>query len=486
MKKPISIRWKILFYILAFSVVLFGLLWLFQTVFLDRFYENIRQNQIIRVASVISANIDDEENLETIMQKQAQDNEACIRVIYNYNQNISAGNQLGCKVDRLTQQEINDYIQLALNNNGTYLEKTYDKTTYQTIFGPITRQSSDTFDLIHTTVTWTVDPLTQDRNPALILVSARLTPVNATISTLKVQLGYIAGILMVMALILTWIMTYRIVKPLEKITDGAKVLATGNVDVQFSASGYKEVQELSDTLNYASSKLKEVDQMRRDLIANVSHDLRTPLTMISGYGEMMRDLPEENHAENAQVIIDEGRRLTALVNDLLDFSKLQAHQIVLKKDSFNITEMMQNTCQRYEPTLSKAQIQMIFEPTESLEVYADPSRIQQVLDNFINNAIHYGGSGKKIVLRQIDFSETVRIEVQDFGEGIPEDKLDSIWDRYYKIDKQHVRSETGSGIGLSIVKEILMLHGVNFGVCSKLQEGSTFYFELPHGKQKKK
>lgn len=477
MKKPISLRWKILFYILSFSVVLFALLWLFQTVFLDRFYENIRQNQIQRVSSAISASINDEENLATILQEQAQNNEACIRLIYNSNQNILAGNPLSCKVQNLSQDEVNRYLTLAIENNGSYTEKTIDTVTYQTIFGPITRKNSEDYDLVQATLAWTID-ITGTKLPALILVSGRMTPVNATISTLKIQLFYIGAILIIMALVLSSLMTSRIVKPLEKISASAMILAHGDYDVQFNGGGYREVKELSDTMNYASVKLKEVDQMRRDLIANVSHDLRTPLTMISGYGEMMRDLPEENNAENAQVIIDECRRLTALVNDLLDFSKLQAKQVALNQRPFNLTACIETTIQLYRKTLKKEKLAISFEHDGEVWALGDESRIQQVLNNFISNAIHYGASGGRIILRQKDEKENVRIEVQDFGEGIPADKLDSIWDRYYKVDKQHVRNESGSGIGLSIAKEILMLHQVDYGVYSQKQAGSTFYFVL--------
>lgn len=473
MKKPISIRWKILFYILVFSVGLFILLWVFQTVFLDKFYENIRENQITRVASTVAANINDEENLAELSQRQSQDNEACIRIIYNYDQDLRVGNQLGCKVDTLTSKEFNYYLLQALNNNGSYMEKVYEKTVLNTAFGQFTRKSETTYDLIHTTVTSTASG-----NLAVIMVSARLTPVNATISTLRVQLYYIGFILIIMSFVLSWIMTYRFAKPLEKVSDSAKDLAKGNYDVVFTATGYKEVQDLSDTMNYTAEKLKEVDQMRKDLIANVSHDLRTPLTMIGGYGEMMRDIPEENTPENAQVIVEETQRLTVLVNDLLDFSKLQAHRIQLNPSLFNLTQCIQTTCQRYHKSLHKEKIDLTFEYEKEIEVFADSARIQQVLDNLISNAIHYCGQAKKIIVRQIDLGQKIRIEVQDFGEGIPEDKLDSIWDRYYKIDKRHVRSETGSGIGLSIVKEILILHEVQYGVTSKLNEGSTFYFEL--------
>lgn len=478
MKKKTSLRWKILCYILSFSFILFILLWLFQTVFLDQFYENVRVKQIEKVTETVALNLFDTENLTTIMKEQAKNNEVCIRLLTGGSQNLMTGNPLGCRVNELTDIEIAQLMNKAMQGNDVIIEKLENTITYQTIFGPIVRRNPESYDLISAKLAWEKQSHGQNNFPILVLVSGRMSPVNATVSTLRIQLIYIAGILFVMAVALSYIMTYRIVKPLERITESAKLLAHAKYDVCFEAGGYKEINELSETMNTTSRKLKEVDQMRRDLLANVSHDLRTPLTMIRGYGEMMRDLPQENNAENAQVIVDECQRLTALVNDLLDLSKLQAKQIELKFETFNLTNCILGTCQRINRLLENESMKIDFDYEKECLCYADPARIQQVLDNFLNNAIHYGKKGSIIQVRQKIIEDKVRIEIQDFGEGIPEEKLDLIWDRYYKIDKQHIRSATGSGIGLSIVKEILLLHGAEFGVQSILNEGTTFYFEL--------
>lgn len=479
MKKKTSLRWKILFYILGFSFILFILLWLFQTVFLDQFYESVRIKQIEKVTETVAVNIHDTSNLTTIMQEQARNNEACIRLVTGNNQSLIAGNPLGCRVNELTEIEIAQLMSKAIESKGIVIEKLENTITYQTIFGPIVRRNPENYDLISAKLSWQSQGDLNSNLPILVLVSGRMSPVNATVTTLQIQLVYIAGILFIMAVVLSYIMNYKIVKPLERITESAKGLAQGNYDVHFEAEGYKEINELSETMNYTSRKLKEVDQMRRDLLANVSHDLRTPLTMIRGYGELMRDLPQENNAENAQVIIDESQRLTVLVNDLLDLSKFQASQIELKFETFSITNCIATTCQRMNRFLENELIKINFDYDKECLCYADPLRIQQVLDNFLNNAIHYGKKGSEIQVRQKIKGDKVRIEVQDFGEGIAEDKIDLIWDRYYKIDKEHIRSTIGSGIGLSIVKEILLLHKSEFGVMSKINEGSTFYFELP-------
>ena len=235
-----------------------------------------------------------------------------------------------------------------------------------------------------------------------------------------------------------------------------------------------------DSLNVAAVELSKVETLRRDLIANVSHDLRTPLTMITGYAEVMRDLPGENTPENVQIIIDEATRLTTLVNDLLDLSKLQSGTVTLAPTSFSLTECIRTILHRYDKLID---YQFDFQYDRDVEVIADELKITQVVYNLINNAVTYTGEDKKITLRQLVMEDRVRIEVSDTGEGIPEDKLQDIWERYDKVDKEHKRAQVGTGLGLSIVKTVIDLHGGTYGVQSALGQGSTFWFELPLPKE---
>ena len=201
--------------------------------------------------------------------------------------------------------------------------------------------------------------------------------------------------------------------------------------------------------------------------------------MISGYGEMMKDLPEEKTDENIQVIIDESKRLTSLVNDLLDLSKLQEEKIHLEKENFDLTKVLHTQLQKYDVYHMQEGFTIDTELSAEAIINADIKRIEQVFNNFMTNAINYSGDKKHIIVREIIERDKVRVEIQDFGEGIAKEDISKIWDRYYKIDKEHVRVSNGSGIGLAIVKEILELHNAKYGVISNLKEGSTFWFEFP-------
>ncbi len=221
-----------------------------------------------------------------------------------------------------------------------------------------------------------------------------------------------------------------------------------------------------------------MEGLRRELIANISHDLRTPLTMITGYGEVMRDLPGENTPENVQTIIEESRRLTALVNDMLDLSKLQSGMQTLHKAPFSLTRSICGILRRYAKLTEQDGYHIDFLYDEDATVDADEMKLSQVVYNLINNAVAYTGEDKKVTVRQVLSPASVRIEVEDTGEGIAPEDLPYIWDRYYRVDKIHKRAQIGTGLGLSIVKTILDLHRARYGVTSEKGRGSTFWFEL--------
>ena len=178
-------------------------------------------------------------------------------------------------------------------------------------------------------------------NPnSIMILNSSIMPVSATVNTLRTQLFYITIIMIVLSILLSFSLAKKLSTPIITINDKSKRFAKGNYDVKFEENNYKEIYELSETLNYASSELAKVENLRRELIANISHDLRTPLTMITGYSEVIRDLPNENTAENIQIIIDETKRLTTLVNDVLDISKIQSGTQELNIYECNLTKLI--------------------------------------------------------------------------------------------------------------------------------------------------
>ncbi|MBQ7047150.1 MAG: HAMP domain-containing histidine kinase, partial [Oscillospiraceae bacterium] len=286
--------------------------------------------------------------------------------------------------------------------------------------------------------------------------------------------------LLVIGFVLAFFMSRRISKPIAKITESAKQLAKGNYNTKFEGHGYFEIEQLAETLTYAGQEISRVDSMQRDLMANVSHDLRTPLTMLKAYAEMIRDLSGDNpkkRNEHLEIIIEETDRLALLVNDMLDLSKLEDGKQELNYSEFSISEVLEGIIARFKGISKQSDYNIHFTPDSDIYVCCDVIKIQQVIYNLINNAINYTGADKNIFVRQINMPECVRIEVEDTGEGISQDKIRLIFDKYYRSEN-HKREIVGTGLGLSIVKAILKKHGYNFGVYSVPEQGSTFWFEI--------
>jgi signal transduction histidine kinase len=479
-KPRIGIKWSLFVSFIVFSAAMLILLWLFQIVFLDNFYRGIKTASIKSTAESLISNINNDE-LPSLVEQLAQNTEACILIIdRDGNKLYSADVRFDCVIHRMPPEQVSKYYDKALAAGGSSIEY-FNRNAFRNpvndekIFvGPVPRMD----DNMNTSLVFARLATRSDGTEVVVLLNTVLTPVSTTVQTLRVQLIYVTAILLGLSLLLALFLSRRIARPIVRINTVSKELAQGNYAVNFATSGYKEVAELADTLNHAARELDKVEQLRRELIANVSHDLRTPLTMISGYAEAMRDLPGENNPENVQVIIDEARRLTGLVNDLLDLSRLQAGSQHLNLAPYNLTESIRKILDRYGRLTDQEGFILTFEADRDVNVVADELRIDQVLYNLINNAINYTGEDKKITVRQTVMADEVLIEVADSGEGIPADQLPHIWDRYYKVDKTHRRAAIGTGLGLSIVKGALELHHAAYGVDSTPDKGSIFWFKL--------
>lgn len=466
---------------MLFAAGLIALLIVFQLWLLEPMYEKYKIESVKNASRQIEEAIDgdDTANLSEVLYNISAANDTCVR-IFEGNTDITTGN-MGCVLYRMSPMELYDQVQLARSNGNEYLSKTVSG------IGPAggTSKSADKGRDLMTNLTFTRILEADDGPETVIMVYSGLTPVNATLSTLRVQILYISLIVLAAVILLTYFLYRTVARPLSRINEAARQLPEGSYQIGDIRAGYSEAEELNETLEQAAKDISKADKAKRDLIANVSHDLRTPLTMISGYGEMMRDLPGEKTDENIQVIIDESRRLTYLVNDLLDLSRMQENRISLDISEFNIVSLIDAELRKYDVYRMQDGFEISLDAEKDLYVRADMKRIAQVFNNLMTNAVNYSGESRRIDVRALKAGDNVRVEVQDYGEGIAEDKLDDIWDRYYKIDKQHVRRMNSSGIGLSIVRQVLEMHHAPFGVTSRINEGSTFWFELPLSGQKK-
>ena len=326
-------------------------------------------------------------------------------------------------------------------------------------------------------------------NEVYLYIFSPLYPVSSTVEILKDQLFYVTLITLIGAFSLAIYFANRISKPIKDITTTAKDMGRGNYNVKFVGNSYSEINNLAAALNTATYELGNADARQKDLIANVSHDLKTPLTMIRSYAEMIRDLSGDNPEKrntHLQVIIDESERMSHLVSDMATISAMQTKKIVLEKTAFDLSAVSASILASYDIYQEQDGYDFVFNAPKDCIVFADKDRIAQVISNLTTNAVKYCGEDKYIALTIRKIGRKYRLEVSDHGPGIKPEELPHVWERYYKTSTNYVRETSGTGLGLSIVKEILMLHNANYGVESKVGQGSTFWFELDMVKKERK
>ncbi|MBQ8552542.1 MAG: HAMP domain-containing histidine kinase [Clostridia bacterium] len=475
---------------MLFLFLLLGLLWLFQVVFFGEIYKTVRISEIKGSADILCESIDvGDAELQTLALKTAREKQVCVLIFDEHGNIISTEDVLSdCIVHTMSARNIYTLYTFAERDGGEKLSRFHldafrnirpEIFFYESGQSEVSEDDTAAESIIYTKVTYSES---RGRD-IVVMLNTTISPVASTVRTLQTELIIISILMALLAVLLSFLLARRISKPIVRISRSAGELARGNYDADFTADGYREIAELSDTLSYAAAELSKTGKLQRELIANISHDLRTPLTMITGYAEVMRDIPGENTPENVQIIIDEARRLSSLVNDVLDISKLQSGTQELDITEFNLTETVREVIGRFSRLTEQDGYTIEFASDCEVMTRADRTRILQVIYNFINNAITHSGSDKTVLVTQRvtrlpDGKVKVRISVTDHGEGIPQEALPNIWDRYYKVDKLHRRAQTGSGLGLSIVKHILDLHKATYGVDSREGAGSTFWFEL--------
>ncbi len=456
-KKKTSIQAKTLFFLLTYNIVIILLLWVCQIKILDIYYE---KEQVDNMNNIVkSLNSTDSSNLTSTLQDIAYENDVCIvlsddiSVVGAYNINMN-----GC-ILKNNNSKVRELMYNFVNSDETFKSYKFineDKHISALLYG-----------------------IKLDNKTAFIY--SNLEDISDFTILIKQQLMYVCIIGIFIAIIISIFLSSKITEPITKITKKAKKLGSGDTEVTFEESGIKEIDELSEALTQAQMEMVKTDELRRDLMANVSHDLKTPLTMIKAYAEMIRDISYKDHDkmnEHLGIIVDETDRLTVLVNDILDLSRMQSNADTLSIETFDLADNIKTIVNRYQIIKETEKYIINVEMPESIKIKADKKKINQVIYNLINNAINYTGKDKTVTVRVTKHKKYYLVEIIDTGKGIKESEIPYIWNKYYKNDKNHQRNVVSTGLGLSIVKEILELHGYEYGVKSVLKKGSTFYFKI--------
>ena len=453
-------------YFTAFAIAIMLVLWLFQILFLQAFYEEMKIKELYNVAGTIQEKYGEDSLLDTI-------------------------SNLTVKSDM--------YIQILMGDKLLYASTIDNPADRMNVFA----ESYDYDDLKKNLLTGDTEvvlrqPMPQDRDaevmiygsildtnplgePTFLFIYTPLSVLGGTINILARLLIIVTLMSILFGVVMSVIISRRLARPIYDIADAATLLARGDYSVVFDGGGYAETEELADTLNYVSDELQKTDRLQKDLIANVTHDLKTPLTMVKSYAEMIRDISGDNpekRNKHLQVIISEADRLNSLVNDLTALSKMQASVGSLSLDKVDLSLLAKEALDSFQIHAEQDGFTFRLETKGNTIVTADEAKIKQVFANLIGNAIRYSSENRLIIVSVKEQKHAVRCEVTDHGQGIAEPDIDSIWNRYFQSSANHSRTSKGSGLGLSIVKQIFILHRAKHGVVSKVGEGSTFWFEL--------
>lgn len=337
---------------------------------------------------------------------------------------------------------------------------------------------------------------------AYILLRTPIESIRESVEISNQFLGYVGCVVVVLATIIMIFVTKRFTKPILELADISEKMSNLNFDVKYNRHDKDEIGILGNSMNQLSSKLEitiselksvnnelqkdieqkiQIDEMRKEFLSNVSHELKTPIALIQGYAEGLLDGINDNDLESRQfycdVIIDEAAKMNKMVKKLLTLNQIEfgKNQIIMER--FNLADLIHGVLTSVEILAKQNGIQIINKIEENIYVWADEYQIEEVLTNYISNAIHHAAYEKKIEITMERKEETIKVSVFNTGDKIPEEDLDKVWIKFYKVDKARTREYGGSGIGLSIVKAIMDAHHRECGV-RNCENGVEFWFEL--------
>ena len=446
-------------------IVILVVIWLLQNVFLNSFYTNMRLKEIEEMGQTLTKEYIKGTSIEELITNSSFDSSVRIQIIDDDGNVVFPRDWLGIFYATTYNQELIDFMLADLNSEvgrGGIYNKAKNDVKNQTVFYmSYLGKSND-----------------QKTNLYLMIV-ALLKPIDSTMTIMRKQFPFIIAVAMIVGTLVSFFISKILSEPVKELTDSAKILATGNYNVVFPKSNLSEINQLSETLNYATGELQKMDRMRVSIVANVSHDLKTPLTVIKSYAEMIKDITgndKEKRDENLDTIINEADRLTEMVNSILDVSKIEMEMDDLKPERFSLKNLTEEIISRFEVLTSKYHYSFEIKENSDGFITADKSLIDQVIYNFASNAITFAGDDLKIIFEIDENEDRIKYSVTDHGRGIKPEAQEKIWERYYTDHQNHVRNVVGTGLGLHIVKVILKKHGYKYGVDSEVGKGSSFYF----------
>lgn len=314
---------------------------------------------------------------------------------------------------------------------------------------------------------------------AVLYVGTNLNAVGSTARIIRQQLLIVTFLSLVIGFVLAWFMSRSFSQPISQLNQKAHTLGEDTERTDYKKGFCSELDDLYDTLDKTDEKLRKNKLFQNELLANVSHDLRTPLTMIKGYAEMIRDISHEDEvqcAEDVAVIVKEADRLTALVNEILEYSELQMNDTEPVMSDVDLSEIVRNVTDSFESLYSKDSYTFERNVSGNIHIHGNASRLTRAVYNLIDNAVRHIGTDKWVGVTLKAENGKAIIEIADHGDGIAPEELERIWDKYYTNRQRGGKGV--SGLGLAIVRQTVIQHN---GICraiSKPEKGTSFFIEF--------
>ena len=474
-----SIRFNLWLVFVSMTVVMLLFMWIYELIFYSTIYVSLQENDLMSNGDYFAKEYvtvaADKEAANNLVQSYSDDYDVTIVVFSltenNESQVLYSASSTGIEASGLSGNLLNFYLSF-LEGDDSYNRGFVTNTGKMNNTTTITSTSLMVIYGLKTVV---------GGSEQYIYLSVPMPSFSPAHNTLAGQLAVVSVVCLVIAILVSYFGAGWAARPMRELT----IKVTQNAQSEKrkpleTNTNLAEINELSQAFNNAFEDVEKNNGFRRDLLANVSHDMKTPLTMIRAYSEMIRDISggnKEKCAKQAQIIIDETIRLTALINEVVELSKLESGVLKLNVGEVNISEKMHEIVNRFMIMEECKGYTIVSDIEPDLMVRADGDKIDRVIYNLIGNAMNYTGEDKHIEVKCKKEGEYVRIEVIDTGKGMTKEEMLAVWDKYYRL-VQDKRRVVGSGLGLSIVKSILDLHKTTYGIISEKGNGSTFWFQL--------
>lgn len=488
MKYSINRKITLLFSLLLFMAIVCS--WLANTMLLGDFYLKSKKEAIINAYNKINeAALDggfQSEDFEVLFEQIASRDNLDILILdsdINIIMSTTKNNQR--LSDRLLSFIFrgNDQAEILYKEDAMYVQRSFDPS--------IKMEFIELWGILE--------------NNNMIVIQTPVESIRDSVRLTNRFLAYVGAAVLIISIVLANLFSRKITGPILNLADISEKMARLDFDAKYEDNGRKDeiavlgrsINKMSDNLEKTISELKtannelqadlahktEIDEMRKEFLSNVSHELKTPIALISGYAEGLKDCvndDEQSRDYYCEVIIDEASKMNTMVMQLLQLNQLESGADTTYFERFDINELILECISYYDILITQNDIIVNFDSTEPVYVWSDKSKAEQVINNYMSNAIHYASGEKRIEIKLEKLEKTVLMRVFNSGEPIPEESLDKLWTRFYKVDKSRTREYGGTGIGLSIVKAIAEALNSEYGVIN-YDNGVVFYFDFEKG-----